>query len=296
MDYPEFRETIFQNLQAIIPDEVTIRLLDVEKLNGSLHYGILFTKEDGFFSPTIYLESFYSAYLKGEDIDTLSHELLRCYHEETKEPPESIYHLNDFAYVKEHIFAKLIHFKENENILQDIPHSQYLDFAIIPYFELEPEEAMQGTIQINYAFLKVWKVTKEELLLIAIQNTKDKKGICFTSILDFLSCRLEEDEDMQYPEAADKLYVLTNESKHLGAVMVYYSDVLQMIRKVFEEDYYLLPASIHEWIALPISCAEDVAYLQWIVRQVSETEVLPEEVLSDNVYRYDFATKSIMIV
>ena len=262
MDYPEFRETILMNLQAIIPDGVTIRLLDVEKLNGSLRYGILFTKEDGFFSPTIYLDSFYSAYLRGEDLDTLARELLRCYLDETKEPPDDIYHLSDYEYVKERIFAKLIHFKENEKMLKEVPYIQFLDFAIVPYFELEPEESLQGTIQIKDAFLEAWKITSAELLHIAIENTKEKKGICFTSILDFISSKLSEEERMRFVDTKDKLYVLTNERGYLGAILVYYSDVLHMIRRTFGEDYYLLPASIHEWVVLPLSCADDDTYLR----------------------------------
>lgn len=293
MNYPEFRDAVFRHLQEILPDDVSIRLLEVEKLNSSLRHGILFTKENTFFSPTIYLESFYEAYSKGQDVFTLAQELLTCYEEEIVEPPLSVYHLTDFEFAKENLFVKLIHLKENENMLKDIPYLTYLDFAIIPYYEIDEIEMFQGTVLIHKKFLENWQITKDELLTWAIQNTKDKKQVYFVNIVELLDARLTNDEKYIFEQTSNLMYVLTNDKKHLGAILAYYPDVLQMIQNVFGEDYYLLPASIHEWIVLPVSSVDDEDYLRYMVTQVNRTELLPEEVLSDNVYLYNSKSQTI---
>ena len=47
-----------------------------------------------------------------------------------------------------------------------------------------------------------------------------------------------------------------------------------------------MPSSIHETILLPATGDMDVDYLIDMVRSVNATEVSPEEILSDNVYKY----------
>lgn len=51
-------------------------------------------------------------------------------------------------------------------------------------------------------------------------------------------------------------------------------------------DLYILPSSIHEVLLLPVSMGTPEE-LAGIVKEVNRTLVLPEERLSDSVYRYD---------
>lgn len=295
MNYPEFREAIFLNLQKILPKDVTTRLLEVEKLNGFLRHGISFTKEDTFFSPTIYLESFYEAYVRGSDIYTLAEKLLKCYNEETEELPLSVYNLRDFDSSKDNIFAKLIHIKENENLLKEVPYLTYLDFAIVPYYEVDDKELFQGTVMIYKKFLQNWEITEEELLEWAIQNTNNKKLVNFVNIVDLLGAKLTQEEKSAIEENGNVMYVLTNEKKHLGAILAYFPETLHLMQKKLGGDYYLLPASIHEWVVVPAYCVEDESYLKWIVEEVNRTELMPEEVLSNNIYLYDSSSQNIRI-
>lgn len=295
MTYPEFREAIFETVQELLPDEVTTRLLEVEKLNSSLRHGILFTKENVPFSPTIYLEPYYQAFIKGEDISVLANELVRCYKEDTNDFPECVLNLVNFENAKDNIFAKLIHLKENENLLNITPHQVFLDFAIITYYQIDNSEVFHGTVLLNDKLVEHWKLTNEELLAWAIQNTKDKKKAQFNDIVKVLDSILTEEEIIIYHQSLNKMYVLTNEEKYFGSILIYFPEVLQKIRSLLEDDFYLLPASVHEWIIIPVTYAGDVPYMQHIVREINATELLPEEVLSDNVYLYDSELENILI-
>ncbi len=295
MTYPEFRETIFEILKEMLPKDVSIRLLDVEKLNNSLRHGILFTKDKVPFSSTIYLEPFFKAFVKGRDMYELAKDLLCCYEEETIELPKCVFDLSDYETAKENIFARLIHLEQNKNLLKDTPYLSFLDFAIVTYFEIDSEELYQGSVLLKDNLVKNWKVTKEELLLWALQNTKDKKEMLFKDMAEVLENHLSEEEKHIYRQQPSGMYVLTNTQKYFGTILVYFPEVLQKIHRMIGEDYYLLPASIHEWIVIPMSNAGDSNFLKQMVQQINRSELLPEEVLSNEIYFYNSDTQNIHI-
>ena len=58
-------------------------------------------------------------------------------------------------------------------------------------------------------------------------------------------------------------------------------------------NFYIIPSSIHEVILIPDTLDMDIRYMKAMVKEVNGTEVSPDEVLSDNVYRYDIDTDRI---
>lgn len=82
------------------------------------------------------------------------------------------------------------------------------------------------------------------------------------------------------------LYVITNRQRSQGASAVLSPGLL--LRLTVERgwaDCFLLPSSIHEMIALPGTMA-DTERLRWMVQDVNECAVRPEDLLSYSVYRY----------
>lgn len=295
MTYPEFREAILHALEEILPQGISVKPLETEKLNSCLRYGICFTKEEVPYSPTIYLEPFYRAFQKGRDIAALARELLRCYEEDTGEVPPGILNIQQYESAKENVFAKLIHIKENVRLLEEVPHITFLDFAIVAYFEIDSGEMFKGTVLLKHQHTKDWNITEEKLLQWALQNTYDKKGVLFRNMAQVLERYLSKEDEEIYSRAQNGMYVLTNDTKYLGAVLVYFPEVLHRIWEVLKESYFLLPASVHEWIIVPGSEIEDSGFLRCIVRDINDTELLKEEVLSDEIYFYDADSQKIHI-
>ena len=60
---------------------------------------------------------------------------------------------------------------------------------------------------------------------------------------------------------------------------------LEEIRKSIGEDYYILPSSKHEVMAVPAS-AFDVEALHSAVGIINKNEIAPEDKLSDSIYLY----------
>ena len=93
-----------------------------------------------------------------------------------------------------------------------------------------------------------------------------------------------EGQDAFLQEAQMK--VLSNTRRIEGAVCILYPGVLESLAREEGHDLYILPSSIHEVILLPDTGAPSAEELKRMVREVNDTQVAPEEVLSYSLYRY----------
>lgn len=62
-----------------------------------------------------------------------------------------------------------------------------------------------------------------------------------------------------------------------------------------QDNLVILPSSIHEVIILPEREAPSEGEAAAMVREVNDTELLPEEVLSNHVYRFDLEKGEVCI-
>lgn len=98
---------------------------------------------------------------------------------------------------------------------------------------------------------------------------------------------------------ADKLpeiYIISNELRVQGASVIFYTDVLEHFAAEKKSDLILLPSSIHEWLVLTEASAGEIPGLEAMVRDANARVVLPEEILSEHVYKYTMKTRKIEIV
>ena len=87
--------------------------------------------------------------------------------------------------------------------------------------------------------------------------------------------------------AENRMFVLSNQYRHFGAACILYNRVLEDIGNQLNENFYILPSSIHEVIILPEGfspCEED---LNEMIIDINQTQVSEEEILSNHAYYYD---------
>ena len=87
--------------------------------------------------------------------------------------------------------------------------------------------------------------------------------------------------------ASDVMYVLTNRLRSHGAAAVLYEGCLEKIAAELACNYYVLPSSIHEVILTPDRHGFSYEELSSMVKEINESQVREEEVLSDHAYYYD---------
>lgn len=81
------------------------------------------------------------------------------------------------------------------------------------------------------------------------------------------------------------MHVMTNRAVRYGSSVMLHKGYFRELADRIGSDLYILPSSIHEVIAVPVTTA-DSDELRNMVADVNRSEVLPEEVLGCNVYLY----------
>ena len=82
------------------------------------------------------------------------------------------------------------------------------------------------------------------------------------------------------------MYVLSNKTKIHGAACILYENVVKDFADYLNRDIFILPSSVHEVILVPSQGAQKAQNLVEMVREVNETQVEEEEILSDSVYYF----------
>lgn len=287
MNYDDFICFVQKEVQQKVGKEVRVQLHQVPKNNGILLDGLTIVEENCKISPTIYLNDFYREYEDGKTGEEIAEEILEIYQESKVAVSVDTSFYRDFQKVKDQIVCKLINYEKNRELLDRIPYVPYLDLAIVFYYRLEHKEIGSGTIQIYDSHLEMWQISKEELYRIARKNTENLMPYAFYSMFDVMQEIMGQDEAGE--ECGDEpfpMYVLTNQEKNLGAVEMVFDHILNQIGEKLQEDYYILPSSIHEVIIVPASAAPARKELEEMVQDINASQVLPQEVLSDHVYYY----------
>lgn len=300
MEYLEFLCAVETELNEKFSKEIKVRLYQVCKNNGSEKQGILIESEKSKLAPAIYLEEFYAKMKQGKSLECIVQEIWRLYQQiETKECWD-VECFDDYEEIKGKIVFRVINTEKNAQALNNVPFINLLDLSIVFYVLLNVNNSGAASIQIQNEHLKVWQVNQEELYNTAIENVKRLLPAQFFSMHHAISEMLEENAEQQNflgqsdELEQDSMYILTNSLHSFGAACLFYPHLLEMIGDLLMEDYFVLPSSIHEVIIVPKSKGMPAEEMDAIIVEINDTQVEPEEVLSDHVYFYERAKQNLM--
>lgn len=298
MEFTSFKTLVRDEVAKRTGEQFHVRINDVTKNNGVVLSGITMLQDDNNISPTIYLNKYYEAYENGDiTLRCIVDEVLDTYERNKVNQSVDMRFFMNYERIKDRIIFKLIHAERNKELLKDIPHIRYLDFAVVFQCLISDEMFGNATIMIHNAHLKIWEITENELYEKAIKNTPVLQKYDIKTMKDVL-CEMMLLEEMEGKEILNKneyiedlqdatpMYVLSNRTKVQGASCILYPNILKDFASAVKSDFYILPSSVHEVILLPAQGDEDKEGLKRMVCEVNETQVEREEVLSDSVYYY----------
>lgn len=290
MSINEFAEELREIVLAKLPDVEEIKVKRVLKNNSVAKLGMLFEDKRSNASPTIYLEEFYNAYCGGMEIEAIAEKVVACYEEDCLKWKIDVSFMLAWEKVKPMVAYKLINKDRNRELLEQIPHRDVLDLAMVFFVAVEQ---YGGSILIYNSHCEMWKVGVEELYEAAEENTPRICPLRLQTMKELLGLGDVFDEEL---EKAAPMYILSNEKKVCGAAAFLYPESLKGIADRIESDFYILPSSIHETIIFPSEEKEETEWLTDMVRTVNETMVSAEEVLGDNVYFYSRESGELKLV
>ena len=172
----------------------------------------------------------------------------------------------------------------------DIAHEKEGDLVKIYGFELSglkapgiADDAVTVGVMTNSMVRQVG-LTMDELNDRAMENMRRLRPLKITSIVQQLMELAPGLNDLRDPEMEGiPVMVVTNTSGSQGAAAVFYPEVEDELKARLGGDFYILPSSVHEVLAVRKD-VNDLESLRMRVKTINETEVEPQDRLSDNVY------------
>ena len=290
MEYKEFVEYIKMNAGYIAGEGGNITINHVIKNNGCEMDGLVIMEKGKDIAPTIYLDSFYELYTNGENIKNIIRQIEVIYEQNKNNVTFDVNILKHFDTIKDKIVYKVVNYRSNEKLLEQVPHKRLLDLSVVFYCLLDNEYGRSATALIYNNNLKNWNVTIDDVYKAALKNTPDLLHSKISSMAAlFEKCGVNvdgEEVDLKDYVPSD-MYVLTNESKLNGAACILYENVLYDFAQKLGADLYILPSSVHEVILLPKLSMFEKDELVNMVKEVNTEGVAADEVLSDHVYEYN---------
>ena len=285
MKFEKFCERVREDIADEMSAETNIMIQPVLKNNGRNLTGLIISEPETNISPTIYLEPYYEEYMKGQLFSDVVFEILEVYEENKQSKDFDISVVKDWEKAKSNIICKLVNYDLNKDMLQDVPHKQVEDLAVVYMIFVNDFQDEFATILIRDNFLEYYGKTVEDLDAVARENVK---RICPPRLSDMRTI-LEEHTGTTLPDEMEtSMYVLTNKQKINGAIHILNTDVMDEIGNVFGEKCMVIPSSVHEVIILPYDINEfNHRDLEEMIEEVNETQLTTDEVLSYKAYILD---------
>lgn len=305
MEFTSFKVLVKEEVERRAGKAYRVRINDVMKNNGVVLSGLTVMQDDSNISPTIYLNNYYEAYENGQTtLGMVINDVMDVYNKNKVNRKLDMRYFLNYESIKSRIVLKLVNTEKNRTLLKDVPHREFLDLSIVFQCLMSDERIGSASIMIHNAHAKLWGVDDRELYKRACENTPKLLQYELKNMRDVMGELMrpdKKDEELAHEsgmgEACEWLpmYVLSNKRRTDGAACMLYPDLIGDFAKALGSDLYIIPSSVHELLLLPAGDKKEIEGLKSIIKEVNETQLLTEEVLSDSLYFYDRKEKEIKI-
>lgn len=279
MDYQLFKQIIEKRLKEELPpifSDYEIRTMPVKKVNEDKDAITLVPPKDTrvIAVPTLYMDEMYAHFRECEDLDAILRDMISIFVNYTgfNLPVAADFDFNDKT---GRLAMNLISTELNEELLENVPHTEYLDMSIVYRFIISEDESGFGTVLLTNDLVQELSLDMEEVNQTAYENTKH----LFPAVIT---------------RAFDNFYIMTNTHILNGATTVVYSEYLEELAEKIGSDYYVIPGSIHEIYAVPAHLHK-VENLLKMLKEGNYGYAEKNEILSGSIYLYSREKKALEI-
>lgn len=275
---------------------------EVVKMNDEKLYGVTLKTEGSDAAPTCYIDGAYEDYKDGcETLDSIADELIR--QADGLQPfPAIPTKMQDFSFdaVQDKLSIRVAEIQRNKEFFEKTPYKKDyfgLGLGMMADINFNSEYRTAVNEQLMEQFNNEGH-SKAEVLMTALRNASKINPPKFSDMMGAMfggGNNLLDDEDYEWDNAGS-MFVLTNESGIFGASALLYPGVIDRISEILGVGFYILPSSVHEVIILPDVGNHNADDLKQMVMQANRTVVEPKDVLSDNVWYYNYNFDEIQIV
>jgi hypothetical protein len=296
MELREYAERVKEEIAKRMPD-FDISISENYKANDQMLTGINIKQKDSIIAPCIYIDQ---CYHDGDTVIECSEKVIEIYNKSSLGFNVDLSQMLEYDKAKENVFVRVVNKERNKEFLSDVPHLDFGDLSIYFNVFIGKSEDQIGSSKVNNNIINNWNVSLLDVYERAIENTKKMYPMKFEPLFNVLNKMMSQkginetfDEDDASP-----LYIVTTEDTLNGSFYITDKESLNKIGDEINDNFYILPSSIHELLIVPehvnspfnlMACNEEdmIDNLLNMVKEVNRTSVANNEILSDNVYKYD---------
>lgn len=294
MTYGEFKECLEKEVVEEMKSDVAFRYFTKRRINNVNYEAMMVLRDGEKILPMFPVEPCFNAYENNIlSLELIKELLIDRLNNQLREAREVLTRILESADIIKKIYMRIVNYKENEEWLKNYPHKRKLDFAITYYIHIEEPIAEFNAVDISYKLMGELNLKEEELHDLAYVNSVRDRGAVIKKLSEYIYEEEGESEDMI--STREIMFMLSNNTNCLGAVCIFYEGILEKFAEQIQDDFYIIPSSIHEVIMIPCKYA-DAEYLNELIKDVNNKLLLPQEVLGDEVYVYRYEMKEIMVI
>lgn len=288
MNYSEFINAIKRDLPEKLSGTLEGAIVDtakVNKLQGISYKGIQIIPNHSKIGVILDLEPFFQMFTEGMSYQEALLLVVETANNAYNEKPDfSMDMINDYESIKRNLTVQLVNYEKNEELLSLIPHYNIEDLALVYRINIPGQTTLQSSTLITNHLINHLGITVEQLHQDALTHAAIHEPYEIKNMFEVLR---ELSGDSFIPDPELPLYVASNSSRINGASVLLYPDFFKKASECIGDSFYILPSSIHELILVSSKNIYSIDDLQTMVRDINDTQVRPEEKLSDNIYHYD---------
>lgn len=294
------REAIVKELVGAVKEMAgngySVTAQETTKNNGVKMLGIEIRKPEETVVPRLYVDGIVDRVEDGfMTVEDAAKKVFEMYqNSETPEIEMNVEKLIDRKFILDHVEYQLVNAERNAEKLKDIPGKKIADLVAIYRVVVSAGEDGAMSYVLTKAILDRSGISFEELDEAAKKNT-EKSGFSVRTMNEVMYelMGVNPGPEIEEPDGP-QMYVLTITRKLHGANIMLYKEYLEIAAEKMNEDFYILPSSIHELIAVPVS-AQGLEELREMVKAVNDNQLAPEEILGYEVYRYNRETGEVEV-
>lgn len=270
MKYEEFVERMKNELEKklkAIDEKNEVEVQTIEKMNMK-YEAFTFKVEGVSCTPIIDAKMFYEDAGQCDDFENEADMLI----DTVMNGAKRIAGIEEFAkcgYNKENVYMKVHNAKGNEKMMENSPHVKIEDL-VLTFHYLVGEDGDGGIMSapIVNGLVESFGVDADTIIKDGMENSSK----LFPKAI--------------YPLGEDgEMIVVSNEFGSFGAASMFYEGVMNGVSEMIGGDFYAIPSSVHEFIAIP-TWVMDIEKIDEMIKEGNEIILDECDVLSDHAYLY----------
>lgn len=280
----EMKRNVEEINRILKDEEFYIEYNKVQKNNVNKEAYRLIPKTQKTCSPVAYCENFENC----SDNTEIAKELINIWNKGKSYEIPDIEELGSREFILKNVYPKVVANTNNELIDgQHLVFKEFLDMFVIYYVNIGADNEGTASYNVQEKMIANAGIDMEELHSQAIKNLEKEVSIKDMQdiIMNIIGITDESEFDFSQVPEENQMLVLSKKNSMYGASVILCASVLEKLDSFWNGEFVILPSSVHECISVR-SDGFTLQEMKEMVMEINDTEVSPEDRLTDSVYVY----------